>query len=262
MKAILCFLCFLLMISCGKKEETSPQKKPKDGQKRTQTSKVKPTVKQEVKKEKVTESISPEKLEGMYEYAAGSFVTRYVFTRGGVVSNHRNDKKAWVGIWATKEKQIMVTKPTGASLIFEARDDVSITHIANISDQKRTELAELMQVRYVKTTNNPAPPMPRAEKEKEQGLKFIGKYECVAEDGKIILLLNPKGAAKIEEQGKVIDQGIWTLKDSTLIVVTEKKRIVLRPMDDGNLTQIATFNEKGEISPDRKVFKRISADEE
>ena len=246
------------MISCGKKEEASPQKKPKDGQKRTQTSKVK----QEVKKEKVTESISPEKLEGMYEYAAGSFVTRYVFTRGGAVSNHRNGKKAWVGYWATKEKRIMVTKPTGASLIFEVRDDVSITHIANISDQKRTELAELMQVRYVKTTNNPAPPMPRAEKEKEQGLKFIGKYERVAEDGKIILLLNPKGAAKIEEQGKVIDQGIWTLKDSTLIVVTEKKRIVLRPMDDGNLTQIATFNEKGEISPDRKVFKRISADEE
>ena len=164
MKAILCYICFLLMLSCGKKKVANPQTKPKVGPKKTQTVRVNRTQKPRGKKEKGAESISPDKFVGMYEYATGSFAIRYVFTRGRVVINHRNGKKAWVGVWASKGNQIRVTKPTGASLIFEARDDVSITHIANISDQKRTELNGLMQVRYVKTTNNPTPPKPRDEK--------------------------------------------------------------------------------------------------
>ena len=251
----LSLICFTVVLSVGCKKQKTEYKEGKPPSKPT---KKEQASKQIVPKEQI---LDPKILVGTYEYNSGPFKTQYVFAEEGRVTNYRNGEKSWEGFWASKGKQVMITKTSGSALVFGLEVGKSLTHLASVKDGKRVDLEELYQATHQKVEAEPAelqPVPPKESKTVADRKAWVGNYKSTSKDDDILMVLNEAGIVSFSSKSKTTpDKGIWAVRNETIVVMTGTRKIVFQKLADGTLSQIASISENAKILPVEEGEKRL-----
>ena len=252
---LLFWICLVTVLSVGCKKQKAEYK---EGQLSAKPTRKEKQTKQTTPKEQI---LDPKVLVGTYEYNSGPFKTQYVFAEEGRVTNYRNGEKTWEGFWASKGKQVMITKTSGSALVFGLEEGKSLTHLANVKDGKRVDLEELYQATYQKVEDQPAEPQPVTPKESKtvaDRKAWAGNYKSTSKDDDILMGLNETGVVRFSsESGTNPDKGIWTVRNETIVVMTGIRKMVFQKLPDETLSQIATITANAQIMPVKEGEKRL-----